>query len=57
MRRVQSIKSIEIFFVDSLREYRCEPSQHTVNRLVVNNTTVYSTLLIIPLTTQIHFYN
>jgi hypothetical protein len=33
--RRQSIKNIEIFLVDNLRVYCCEPSQHTGNQLVI----------------------
>ena len=32
--RRQSIKNLEIFLVDNLRGYCCEPSQRTGNRLV-----------------------
>jgi hypothetical protein len=35
MRRAETInKKVDIFLVDSLRGYCCEPSQHTGNRLV-----------------------
>jgi hypothetical protein len=37
MRRAETInKNFEIFLVDNLRGYCCEPSQRTGNRLVVD---------------------
>jgi hypothetical protein len=38
MRKTETInKNIKIFLVDSLREYYCEPSQRTDNRLISFN--------------------
>jgi hypothetical protein len=38
MQRVETTnKNLEIIFLDNLRGYCYEPSQHTGNRLVLNN--------------------
>jgi hypothetical protein len=37
----QSIKNLDIFLLDSLRGYCCEPSQRTGNRLVYHNRVVF----------------
>jgi hypothetical protein len=45
IRRVETTnKNIEIFLVDNLRGYCCEPSQRTGNRLVYTNAPVTSTI-------------
>jgi hypothetical protein len=44
MRRAETInKNIEIFLVDSLCGYYCEPSQRTDNRLVIQKGRVLGT--------------